>query len=153
MVHWPLLGDITGVVKSYVPHVNKLNDGTRRTGTLRTHDRGLKHGGNVNRTLEIQDLIKDYGMISNWGTTTDSRNHLMKPGSYLIHTITVELLYPSSGPIPDGNREVRTELYLQAESIIEVLSKEFQIIHPPMIVLGGDDWQVRGTIEVEFETK
>jgi hypothetical protein len=130
-------------VRNYVKLAGKRNDVTQRTGT---------GGKRVSEFPDIQTLIRGYGLITDWSESRGQRYSLMG-GTRREHTIKVALIYPINIPIPEENREVRTELYLQAESIIEVLKRErFQIINPPRIILGGSGEQIEGSIEVTFTT-
>ena len=122
----------------------KRNVVTQKTSTGR---------GKVSKFPDIQQLIHRYGMITEWNESRGGRYSLT--GRNDVHGIKVALLYPMNRPIPTDNREVRTELYLQAESIVEIMKKEhFQLINPPRIILGGVGGalggQVEGTLEVEF---
>lgn len=140
MEHWQPHGDITVTVRNYAQLAGKRNVVTQKTGI---------NGGKVSEFPDVQQLIQNYGMIVEWSGTRGARFSRVGHSSYLIK---VALLYPMNRPLPAENREVRTELYLQAESIIEILKREkFQIINPPRILLGGAGEQIEGSMEVEFQ--
>lgn len=120
----------------------RLSIGIRRTDTGR---------GRV-EISDIQSAIVSYGIINQWRVNTPAGKwSLLGKTSYHEWFMEVTLLYPSDIPRPDDNREVRSELYLQAESIVETLKGlKLQLVRPPRIVLGGYDAYVEGTLEVEF---
>jgi hypothetical protein len=100
-------------------------------------------------TRDFQEKIDPYGVISEWSQTRGVRYSLLTPGSE-EHTIKVTLLFPADRPGAADNREVRTELYLQAESIIEIAKHHFQLVTPPVIILGGQYDHIEGTVEISF---
>ena len=100
-------------------------------------------------TTDIQQVIKDYGIVTEWNTTRGGRYSLMSR-NHDTCAVKIALLYPSNGPKANDNREVRQELYLQAESIVEIMKQAgFQFINPPQIYLGGVEGQIEGTIAID----
>jgi hypothetical protein len=124
-------------------NASKLNDVTLKTGTTRLAIREGKM-----RTSDLDALVRPYGMITEWQQDRGRRYSLMSSGSQDSWKIKVALLCPPG--VWADNREVRQELYLQAESIIEVMKQSVQLISPPRIVLGGVEGQIEGTMEVVF---
>jgi hypothetical protein len=97
----------------------------------------------------LPEAISNYGIISRYEFNRGRRFTFAPPyrDVYILH---ITLLYPHDCPIPADDREVRTELYLQAESIMEILRKNnFQLAEPPRIVLSGVSDRVEGTLEVQ----
>jgi hypothetical protein len=81
---------------------------------------------------EIQELIKDYGWIQN-----GSYNH-MRGASGTEVVVQMEIfLSPPSPATPMTPREIRSELYLQAESIISLLESKFSFAEMPRIIIEG----------------
>ena len=100
---------------------------------------------------EIQVAIQAYGVVNNWRVSTPASKWSLLGKTSHEWVMEVTLLYPGSIPAPKDNRECRTEMYLQAESIVETLKQlKIQLIHPPKIILGGYGEQIEGTLEVEF---
>jgi hypothetical protein len=125
-------------------NASKLNGVTLKTDTMPV----VTREGKMN-VPDIQTVIKDYGIVTEWNTTRGGRYSLMSRPRDTC-SVKVALLYPSNGPKANDNREVRQELYLQAESIVEVMKLAgFQFISPPRIVLGGVEGQIEGTIEID----
>lgn len=128
------------MVRNYVKRVSKLNDVTLRidgTGKLNYPD--------------IQTVIKNYGIVTEWNQSHGGSilSWGMRNSSF---SAKITLLYPT-GTFAVDQREVRQELYLQAESIIETMKMAgFQFTKPPRIILDGHgyDGQVEGTIEVDY---
>ena len=103
---------------------------TTKTGTRRRDGRVLADKTTV---VRLQGLIQPYGRITSWEETR-GRMYL---GAYEFRFI-VELILPDGFSSSD-DREVRTELYLQAESVLEVLVREnFKVRMNSRIVLGGE---------------
>jgi hypothetical protein len=128
--------------RNFVKLAGRLNVGTHKIGTGK---------GSV-EISDIQTAIQDYGIISEWrvNTAPNGRFSLLGNSSFYTWIINVALLYPA-GQSSQDNREVRTELYLQAESIMETLKQlKVQFINPPQIILGGDWDHINGTLAVEF---
>jgi hypothetical protein len=104
---------------------------------------------------DLQTLIQSYGMVHEWNQTRGRRYSLMSSNTD-TWTAKITLLYPPNLTMAHDNREVRQELYLQAESIIEVMKTAgFQLLKPPRIILDGTgsmEGQVEGTMEVEYTT-
>jgi hypothetical protein len=131
-------------VRSFARNASKLNGVTPKTGTTR---RAIREG--KMRTSDLDAIVRPYGMITEWQQDRGRRYSLMSSGSRDSWKIKVALLCPPG--VWSDNREVRQELYLQAESIVEVMKMQgVQLISPPRIVLGGIEGQIEGTIEVEF---
>ena len=98
----------------------------------------------------IQERIKPYGFIT--GVEENRGRRFSLTAQTNVMRLSIALLCPS-GMLTQEGREVRTELYLQAESIMEILKHDhFQLIRPPTIVLSGSDkYLIEGTMEVELE--
>jgi len=102
---------------------------TTKTGTRRRDGRVLADKTTV---VRLQGLIQPYGRITSWEETR-GRMYL---GAYEFRFI-VELILPDGFSSSD-DREVRTELYLQAESVLEILIRENLKCADSLIVLGGE---------------
>jgi hypothetical protein len=123
------------MVNQPVKRASKLKGGILKTATGR---------GRMNAP-DIQKVIEGYGVISS--CTIDQPYG--KP-SFQELRLDILLLHPP-GTISADNREVRSELYLQAESIIEIIKRgHVQFITVPRITLGGTEGAIEGTLELHL---
>lgn len=102
---------------------------------------------------DLQTVIRNYGIVTEW-VQSRGRKYSLLSSRENVFGAKITLLYPIGLQVPADSREVRSELYLQAESIVELMNKSgFQFIKPPRIILGGEggmDGQIEGIMEVEF---
>ncbi len=92
------------MVNQPVKRASKLKGGILKTAT----------GRRRMNAPDIQKVIEGYGVISSW---TENRGHRYFNAGFNELVVDIILLHPP-GMISADNREVRSELYLQAESII-----------------------------------
>jgi hypothetical protein len=95
---------------------------------------------------ELQDLIKSYGVIT--GMTQRMPMTFNLHGIKAEHAIAVTLLMPE-GKWSTDHREIRSELYLQAESIIEIIQKEHQVSDAHISISDGSG-NITGTLDINF---
>jgi hypothetical protein len=102
---------------------------------------------------EVQTAIQAYGLVREWHVSAPGHGWSLWGKTNREYALEIFLLTPDGFTSSDA-REVRTELYLQAESIVEILKNlPVQLIQPPKIVLegaGGPAGEIEGSIAVLF---
>jgi hypothetical protein len=100
---------------------------------------------------QLEEMIRPYGSLTGWETSRYNYGG-SKPtgGGYCGVTVKTDVrLHLTPGYLPGNDRETRTDLYLQAESLLEVLRREkFVLTTLPVITIGGDDLYVSGCVEL-----
>lgn len=95
---------------------------------------------------DFQNMISGFGIISSWSVDMSYGINIKFKPSFQELRLDIVLLHPP-GTISADNREVRSELYLQAESIIELVKQHHvQFITVPRITLGGTEGAIEGTL-------
>jgi hypothetical protein len=90
----------------------------------------------------IADLIEPYGVVNQVSSST---HHF----GYPIYELKITLLMPPLQSFINDNRELRSELYLQAESIIGLLEREqYFFSRQPTIILGYNEGYITGEVNI-----
>jgi hypothetical protein len=95
----------------------------------------------VNPVEEVQELIKDYGHV------TSCRWDKMLTGD-TVFQMDIILLSATTGTF----RDMRSELYLQAESVIAILEQHYILTEAPRITIEGDGYpgSIQGSMFVSY---
>jgi hypothetical protein len=95
------------------------------------------------KTITISDIIAPYGMMISWG-----EQHL---GNDQLIELKVRLI-PSKECPSTGEREIRTDLYIQAELLISRLEDAgLPCSESPMIIIDSEGGFLTGMIELHIK--
>jgi hypothetical protein len=97
------------------------------------------------KNINISEIISPYGMVITWGGSLT--------GGLGIKLLELKVRLISSKECPStGEREIRTDFYIQAELLISRLEDEgFPCLQSPRIIIDSEGGFLTGMIELHIK--